>query len=230
MNQLSTDSCPKPALLVEFLQGKLEPPVLEDCEAHLEQCPQCHETLRGLDSGDTLSEKVAAALIADEPEQGSDSVEIEGLIQRLTSADFQSRSPVAAQAATSEIMADRAAEVLRCVEPDDETLGVLGDYALLRLIGSGSTGVVFQALDRTLQRTVALKVLRPSLVLWRENVFLRKPDRPLQLSTPTWSPFFRLDKSIGWPSLRCSGCRAKRSKQNCNQELLLMNRRSPTRF
>jgi serine/threonine protein kinase len=62
-------------------------------------------------------------------------------------------------------MADRAAEVLRCVEPDDETetLGLLGDYTLLCLIGSGSTGVVFQALDRRLQRTVALKVLRPSL-------------------------------------------------------------------
>lgn len=172
MNQSPSKNCPKPSLLVEFLQGKLQPPALDDCEAHLEQCTHCHETLRGLDSGDTLSEKVAAALFAEDAAQGSDSQQIDGLIKRLTSPDFQTRNPIDAQMATSEIMADRAAEVLRCVQPDDETLGVLGDYALLRLIGSGSTGVVFQALDRTLQRTVALKVLRPSLGVEARERFL----------------------------------------------------------
>ena len=172
MKQPSSENCPEPTLLIEFLQGKLEPPELDHCEDHLEKCAHCHETLRGLDSGDTLSEKVAAALIADHPSQDSDSRQIDGLIKRLTSPEFQTRNPAAVQAATSEIMADRAAEVLRCVQPDDETLGVLGDYALLRLIGSGSTGVVFQALDRTLERTVALKVLRPSLGVVARERFL----------------------------------------------------------
>ena len=65
--------------------------------------------------------------------------------------------------AQMEMVADRAAEILRCVTPDDDCLGVLGDYKLIRLIGAGSTGVVFQALDQPLNRTVALKVLRPSL-------------------------------------------------------------------
>ena len=69
----------------------------------------------------------------------------------------------------SELMADRAAEVLRHVtpaEPDETTeksLGNIGDYRLIQLIGVGSTGVVFHAIDRTLDRSVALKVLRPSL-------------------------------------------------------------------
>jgi serine/threonine protein kinase len=56
---------------------------------------------------------------------------------------------------------------LRCIDPpeisDHESLGSLGDYQLLRLIGAGGTGVVFQAKDRSLDRMVALKVLRPSL-------------------------------------------------------------------
>ncbi len=172
MELVKPDNCPQPALLIEFFQGKLEPPVLDDCEAHLEHCAQCHETLRSLDTRDTLSEKVAAALIADQPRDDSDSMQIDGLIKRLTSDEFQRRSPAVVQTANSEIMADRAAEVLRCVEPDEQTLGVLGDYALLRLIGSGSTGVVFQALDRKLERTVALKVLRPSLGVFARERFL----------------------------------------------------------
>ena len=71
-----------------------------------------------------------------------------------------------------EIIADRAAEVLRCVTPSEDFLGTLGDYTLIRLIGAGSTGVVFQAIDETLERTVALKVLRPSLGEISRNRFL----------------------------------------------------------
>ncbi len=192
MNQSPSKNCPQPALLVEFLQGKLEPPTLDECEAHLENCPQCHETLRGLDTGDTLSEKVAAALIANQPAQDSDSKQVDGLIKRLTSNEFQTRSPAVAQAATSEIMADRAAEVLRCVEPDDETLGIIGDYALLRLIGSGSTGVVFQALDRKLQRTVALKVLRPSLGVLARERFLAEARSAASIEHPNVVTIFQV--------------------------------------
>ena len=75
--------------------------------------------------------------------------------------------PALVKGIAPEILADRAAEVLRCVEPpasgDAESLGTLGDYRLLHLIGAGGTGVVFQAKDISLDRLVALKVLRPSL-------------------------------------------------------------------
>ena len=57
--------------------------------------------------------------------------------------------------------------MLRCIDPpangDEDSLGTLGDYRLLRLIGAGGSGVVFQARDTSLDRLVALKVLRPSL-------------------------------------------------------------------
>ncbi len=192
MTQSPSNECPKPSLLIEFLQGKLEPPALDDCEAHLAQCTQCHETLRGLDSDDTLSEKVAAALISNHPDQDSGSLEIDGLITRLTSTEFKSRSSIASHLATSEVMADRAAEVLRCVEPDDETLGLFGDYALLRLIGSGSTGVVFQALDRTLQRTVALKVLRPSLGVVARDRFLAEARSAASIEHPNVVTIFQV--------------------------------------
>ena len=181
MNEHISTECPQPKVLIEFLQGKLHPPQLGRCESHLKDCSLCHETLVGLSSSDTLSERVAAALQNDEAESflNESSVETQNLLDRLTSDDFK-RSSIAAglaggqrnQSAEMEIIADRAAEVLRCVTPSEDSLGILGDYTLVRLIGAGSTGVVFQAIDETLERTVALKVLRPSLGEVSRNRFL----------------------------------------------------------
>jgi serine/threonine protein kinase len=42
-------------------------------------------------------------------------------------------------------------------------LGLLGDYRILRLLGTGGTAYVFEAEDLALQRRVALKVLRPDI-------------------------------------------------------------------
>lgn len=178
MSDQTSSECPAPGVLAQFLRGKLAPPQLDHCESHLKDCRHCHETLVGLNVDDTLTERLVEVLQHDDSENleeasveaSEDSAEIQNLLDRLTSDDFK-RSAMEAglegghrgRTAKMEIVADRAAEILRCVTPDDDSLGILGDYKLIRLIGAGSTGVVFQALDQTLGRTVALKVLRPSL-------------------------------------------------------------------
>ena len=97
MNQQISTECPQPKVLIEFLQGKLDPPELGECESHLKDCVLCHETLVGLSSNDTLSERVAAALQNDEVQKFLDesSVETKNLLDRLTSDDFK-RSSIAA--------------------------------------------------------------------------------------------------------------------------------------
>ena len=177
MNQDLTHSkvnpaCPQPAVLREFMQGLLEPPELENCESHVADCQACHETLRGLNSDDTLSQYVTKAIQAKQGTRQasqSDSQEIASLIGRLLHPTNE-HTGRPKRSADAEILADRAAEVLRYLEPanaDPETgevgLGKLDNYLLYRLIGAGSTGVVFHAIDQSLNRNVALKVLRPSL-------------------------------------------------------------------
>ena len=174
MSQHDLTTCPENDVLEDFLQGRLTPPKLNECESHVADCESCHETLRGLSSNDTLSELVAGALSESHSDSLSvhqnESQHVHGLVDRLlqqTGADAPQRAAgPRLSAPEAEILADRAAEVLRCVTPandEQRTLGSIGDYELIRLLGAGSTGVVFQAVDQKLDRTVALKVLRPSL-------------------------------------------------------------------
>ena len=186
MNEQKFRECPEPETLVQFLQGKLQPPLLDRCEGHIKDCEVCHDTIAGLSVNDTLTERMVDAFRHDQTDEfsysaGDDSespAEIKNLLKRLTSDDFKrlamsgGKAEDVPRSPEMEIIADRAAEVLRCVEHGDDSLGVLGNYSLIRLIGAGSTGVVFEAIDRTLERTVALKVLRPSLGEVARNRFV----------------------------------------------------------
>jgi TolB-like protein/tRNA A-37 threonylcarbamoyl transferase component Bud32/Tfp pilus assembly protein PilF len=83
-------------------------------------------------------------------------------------------SPVAAgdDGGTDENEANAAATQTRKSTRAAQLLGELGDYELLEEIGRGGQGVVFRARQRSLNRTVALKVI--SLGQWASKAHLKR--------------------------------------------------------
>lgn len=151
-------TCPEKSALKNYLLGKLPEEILDQFEDHFSDCVDCEETLRGLDANDTFSQLVNSAADSSAELAEHDKQFVGNLIAQMKSENRFHRLDAE--------LAEKAAEVTRLLTPpedESDAIGTFGDYQIESLIGVGSTGVVFRAIDRNLDRLVALKILRPSL-------------------------------------------------------------------
>ena len=133
-----------PDQLEALLQGELSHELEHELTAHLNECDQCRRELE---------------LRAAEPSSWS---EAKQLLGRPTSDEALS-APMVDE---SDCQPPRQIQsVLDELAPTDDPqmLGRLGGYEVSGAVGAGGMGIVLKAFDKSLDRTVAIKVLAPHL-------------------------------------------------------------------
>jgi serine/threonine protein kinase len=174
-------SCLDAAMLSRLQSGQLSVVEVEELAQHLEGCSRCTAAVGALRSDDTLADALRArSTTVDRPERD--------VVANLVSHIKQLGSMVVASPEATAAFVSAAPSSVPTVEGTQEVydflapprgpgeIGWLGPYRVLKVLGVGGMGVVFEAEDTLLHRRVALKTMKPSLsadVVARER-FLRE--------------------------------------------------------
>lgn len=178
-------NCPHSAHLPGWLSGALSQEEQASLAGHLETCVACQQTLESLTQpGDEW------AFDKNDP----DSSALCALVQRLQSERPQVRDAGGDMDAVLAVLvpASRAG-----------SLGRMGNYEVLEVIGQGGMGVVLKAVDTRLDRVVALKVLSPCLAASASarQRFVREGRVAAAICHDNVVPIHAVDEAGGLPFL-----------------------------
>ena len=133
MNKPNQQTCFDQAVLSDYLNEKLDEPLEARIQEHLCECNDCQQQLENVAASATVWKSIRQnePLTDDVADHVQDDERLQRIIDRLAPTD------------------------------DPKMLGRLGSYEICGVIGQGSTGIVLKALEPSLNRYVAIKMMSP---------------------------------------------------------------------
>ncbi|MCI0681062.1 MAG: serine/threonine protein kinase [Gemmataceae bacterium] len=168
------------------------PPALQaSLEEHLGTCQACRQLV------DELTD--VGSLVAERPSAEPKSAHLQRAIQQLLE---HSEAPATVVPAENEAASTARLTLLAPIDRQGFS-GKLGMYQIRRLIGQGGMGIVFEAYDPLLKRTVAIKMLSMLTALNEEAKvrFLREAQAAAALTHENIVTIHAVDEDNGIPFL-----------------------------
>ncbi|HEX7379295.1 MAG TPA: protein kinase, partial [Pirellulales bacterium] len=183
-------SHPSNEVLKQLALGLLTDEELASLESHLEGCPLCRRTLSEANGSNSKIESLWQAPPT-----------LDGLseITDLPETQFF-KTPSVPGGGTASDNDEEDYRFLSAAQAPDE-LGRLGPYRVLRVLGSGGMGVVFEAEDLQLMRRVALKVMKPGATVGvaARKRFLREAQTAASVEHDHIVPVYQVGEDHGVP-------------------------------
>ncbi len=136
-----------PDELRDFVEGRVPAATESAIVEHLNDCTECQHTVTLLAGGDAWA------------------VETREVLRTLEEFEDDPYSAHGNDVTEESDVTEIPRVMLQCLAPTDDPamLGRLGIYEVFGVVGAGGAGIVFKALERSLNRFVAVKVLSPLL-------------------------------------------------------------------
>ena len=176
-------TCPTEQQLHSLLKSSLPDKVRAQVEGHIESCPGCQKRLEEI----TQAKELQYAVVA------SSAATIDSGPAFLRRLGEQYPTALMETKANGSIHFPGASS-------DRAPLGQIGDFEIIAELGSGSFGWVYRARERSLNRIVALKVLKPEMNV-RSDALLRfeREARKGSLRHDHIVSVYRYEKPAGFP-------------------------------
>lgn len=198
--------CPEPDVLQRLALNQASPTEAFQVSKHLVRCKFCAEMVRALkDASQVLASMPAGTAVGGVAGTGvmaSQPAPVAPAKPDLASERTIAHPPPAAESSgrrTTPVDADNF--LSPPLAPDE--MGRMGPYRVLKILGSGGMGVVFQAEDPQLGRLIALKAMRPALIgddVCRKR-FMQEARAAAAVEHEHIVTVYRVDEDRGFPYL-----------------------------